>query len=92
MIRITIENIFFFLLPTLLYVAWIAYQRDDWPGFGAVLREAPLLKLFVSGAAFMLIMLVLLSSRSQNTPGDVYAPPVFKDGKLQPGQKVPSEK
>ena len=91
MIRIVIENIFFFLLPSLLYLAWIAFQRDDWPGIGAVVRTAPLVYLFVAGAALMLTVLVVFSSRSHNQPDDVYVPPIFKDGRVQPGHTVPKE-
>jgi hypothetical protein len=90
MIRIVIENIFFFLLPTLLYVAWIAFRRNDWPGVFTILREAPLGKLFIAGAILMLTTLVLLSSRSTNMPRDVYEPPVMRDGVLQPGRRIPA--
>lgn len=92
MMRIVIENFFFFLLPTLLYLVWIAFQRNDWPGLGTVLRQAPLLYLFVAGAALMLSILVMFSSRSHNGPGDGYAPPIYKDGKLEPGHSVPASK
>ena len=88
MIRITIENIFVFLLPVIGYIAWEAFKRNDWPGLAAVLRDAPLIKLFVAGAALMLTTLALFSSRSHNTPDEAYVPPVFKDGKLQPGHAV----
>ena len=88
MIRIVIENIFFFLLPTLGYIGWVAFKRNDWPGLSAVLSDAPLLKLFVLGAALMLVTLALFSTRSHNTPNEAYVPPVFKDGKLQPGYSV----
>lgn len=90
MIRIVVENIFFFLLPTLAYLAWYAYQHNEWPGFGHVLRAAPLITLFVAGAVLMLTTLVLFSSRSQNSPHDVYVPPEVIDGKLQPGHRVPT--
>jgi hypothetical protein len=89
MIRIVIENLFFFLLPTLLYVTWVAFKENDWRDVKRVLRRAPLLKLFVAGAVIMLATLVLFSSRSGNDPHDVYLPPELKDGKLQPGQRMP---
>jgi hypothetical protein len=92
MIRITIENVFFFLVPTLVYIAWIAFKRDDWPGLWEVLKVAPLLNLFVLGAAMMLTTLVLFSSHANNTPDETYVPPVFQDGKLQPGHPVPASK
>jgi Family of unknown function (DUF6111) len=92
MIRIVIENVFFFLVPTLVYITWEAYRRKTWPGLSEVLRTAPLLNLFVLGAAMMLLMLVAFSSRTHNTPDEAYVPPVFQDGKLQPGHAQPASK
>lgn len=89
MIRIFIENIFFFLLPTLAYIAWVAFRKDDWPGLQMVIREAPLLWLFGAGAALMLATLVAFSAVSTGgKPGESYQPPVFKDGHLVPGHTL----
>jgi Family of unknown function (DUF6111) len=88
MIRIVIENIFFFLIPTFGYIAWVAFSRNDWPGLGEVIKRAPLLNLFIAGAILMFTTLILFSSRSHNTPDEAYVPPVFRDGKLQPGRAV----
>lgn len=88
MTRILLENVFFFLLPTLLYIAWIAFSENEWDGLAAVIREAPLLRLFVAGAALMLMTLTLFSSRSHNNPHDAYAPPSFEHGKIEPGHSV----
>ncbi len=92
MIRIVIENIFVFLLPALVYIAWIAFSRNDWPGIWHVLKEAPLLYLFLIGAGLMFATLVAFSSRSHNAPGEAYVPPVFKDGHVEPGHSVPASK
>jgi hypothetical protein len=92
MIRIVIENAFVFLIPTLLYIAWIAFIRDDWPGLGPVIKAAPLTQLFALGTAMILTALVVFSSRSGNTPDEAYVPPLVQDGKLQPGHAVPSSK
>ena len=85
MIRIVIENVFFFLLPSLLYLAYIAFIRNDWPGLGTVVRAAPLLKLFALGAAMMLASLVVFSSKSGHDPREKYTPPSYSDGKLNSG-------
>jgi Family of unknown function (DUF6111) len=85
MIRIVIENVFFFLLPSLLYLAYIAFIRNDWPGLGPVVREAPLVKLFVLGAALMLAALLAFSSKSGHDPREPYTPPSYTDGKLNSG-------
>jgi len=88
MIRIVIENIFFFMLPTLFYIAWVAFTENDWADFSSVIREAPLFRLFLAGAALMLGTLIAFSSRSHNGPHDVYIPPTMEDGKLEPGHSV----
>ena len=85
MIRIVIENVFFFLLPSLLYLAYIAFIRNDWPGVGAVVRAAPLLKLFALGAALMLSSLFIFSSKSGHDPREQYTPPSYSDGTLKSG-------
>lgn len=88
MIRIVVENIFFFMLPTVAYIAWVAFKEDEWEGIVAVIRRAPLLRLFVAGAVLMLGTLVMFSSRSHNDPQDVYIPPSIQDGKLTPGRTI----
>lgn len=92
MIRIVIENIFLFMLPTVLYLAWVAFTENEWAGLPTVIREAPLLRLFVAGAALMLATLVTFSSRSHNNPHDVYVPPSIEDGKIEPGHTLRTPK
>ena len=88
MILILFESLFVFLLPTLLYFAWVAFSEDKWPGWGALTREAPLLPLFGAGAALMLATLIFFSSGSYNSPQDVYVPPSIENGKIEPGHSV----
>jgi hypothetical protein len=88
MIRIVIENIFFFLLPTLFYVAWVAFRDDEWSGLSAVIRQAPLVRLFLAGAVLMLTTLIAFSSRTYNDPHDIYVPQSMRDGKLEPGRAI----
>ncbi|HVZ03505.1 DUF6111 family protein [Hyphomicrobium sp.] len=88
MIRIVVENVFFFLLPTLLYIAWVAFRSDEWAGLPAVMRQAPLLRLFIAGAALMLTTLITFSSRTYNAPQDVYVPQSMHDGKLEPSRSI----
>lgn len=92
MIRIVLENIFFFLLPTISYLVYVAFKRDDWPGLWTVLRNAPLVQLFVTGAALMIVTLVAFSSTSGHRPGEAYTPPSYEDGKLQPGNSATGKK
>jgi hypothetical protein len=88
MIRIVIENVFFFLLPTLVYISWVAFRDDEWSGLQEIVRKAPLLKLFIAGAVLMLTTLVVFSSRTYNAPQDVYVPQSMHDGKLEPGRTI----
>ena len=90
MIRIVIENVFVFLLPTLIYIGWVAFVRNDWPGLFAVLKAAPLVNLFIAGAVMMLLALLVFSSRTGNAPGEAYVPPSFEGGKFNPGHSVPA--
>jgi hypothetical protein len=92
MIRVLIENILIFLLPAMSYVAWVAFKRDTWPGLGVVLNEAPLVKLFAIGAGLMLTALIAFSSTSGGRPGEAYQPPIFKDGRVEPGHTTPQTK
>lgn len=88
MIRIVIENIFFFLLPTFLYIIWFAFSEDEWPGLMTVISRAPLIRLFFVGAALMLGTLIAFSSHTYNSPNDVYVPASVVDGKLEPAHSI----
>lgn len=86
MIRIVIENILLFLLPTLCYLVWIFMTRQDVKGGLRALDDAPLLWLFVAGASLVLVTLVMFGSTSGGKPGQHYSPPVIKDGRIEPGR------
>ena len=62
MIRIVAENILLFLLPTIVYVAYVYMTREEKPGAMRVLDDAPLIWLFVAGAALVVITLVSFGS------------------------------
>lgn len=85
MIRIIAENILVFLSPTLIYIAWVAFRSDEWPGLFRVLSNAPLVWLFLAGAAMMLLALVVFSSSSGGKPGQAYDPATIQDGHVVPG-------
>jgi hypothetical protein len=93
MIRIVIENILLFLLPTLAYLGWVLIARPDslerTPDGRIrptrVLNDAPLLWLAASGTILLIIVLVAFGKTSGGRPDQTYSPPVFKDGKIQPG-------
>lgn len=85
MIRIVAENILLFLLPTIVYVAYTYMTREERPAAAHVLDDAPLIWLFAAGAAVVLITLISFGSVTGGKPGQVYTPPSFKDGKIEPG-------
>ena len=74
------------LLPTLIYVAYIYMTREEKPDAARVLHDAPLIWLFVAGAALVIATLVVFGSISGGKPGQVYIPPVLKDGRIEPGR------
>jgi hypothetical protein len=93
MIRIVIENVLLFLLPTLLYVAWILMtrrQQTSGPDAEAshstkLLDDAPLIWIFAAGAVLVVVTLVAFESPTGGKPGQHYVPPSYKDGHIEPG-------
>jgi hypothetical protein len=85
MIRIVAENIALFLLPTIVYIAFIYLTREDKPGATSVLDDAPLIWLFVAGAVLVVATLATFGSVTGGKPGQVYTPPSLKDGRIEPG-------
>lgn len=87
MIRIVIENVLLFLTPTLVYVAYVYMRRlMDGGASGNVLDEAPLVWLVAVGAALVIGTLVIYGMGPGGRPGQAYQPPVYRDGKIEPGQ------
>ena len=85
MIRIVAENILLFLLPTIVYIAYVYMTREEKTGSARVLDDAPLVWLFVAGALIVLVVLVTFGSRTGGIPGQTYTPPSLKDGRIEPG-------
>jgi hypothetical protein len=85
MIRMVAENIFLLLLPTIIYVAYIYMTREEKPEAIRALDDAPLIWLFVAGAALVLITMLSFGSVGGGKPGQVYTPPTLKDGRIEPG-------
>ena len=86
MIRIVIENILLFLLPTLVYAAYVVLKRGGDTTTGVVLNDAPLLYLFAAGALLVVGTLLVFGSVSGGKPGQIYEPAVMKDGRIEPGR------
>jgi hypothetical protein len=86
MIRVVLENVLLFLLPTFIYVSYKLATRRNETTPTAVLEEAPLVVLFVLGALLMTAALTLFATTGGGKPGQAYQPGVLKDGKIEPGR------
>lgn len=86
MIRVVIENLLLFLLPALIYVAYMYAVRRGTLGEDRVIEDAPLLWLFAAGAALVLITLVAFGSMSGGKPGQAYEPARLENGRIEPGR------
>ena len=86
MLRIIIENILLFLAPTIVYAAFVYMTREERGGGAArVLDDAPFVWLFVAGLVIVLVVLATFGSITGGKPGQVYTPPTFKNGHIEPG-------
>jgi hypothetical protein len=84
-VRVVIENILLFLLPTAMYLGYVLLTRSH-ASAGAVINDAPLIWLFVAGALLVAATLVYYGTITPGgKPGAVYTPPHVKDGRIEPG-------
>ena len=87
MIRVVIENVLLFLLPTAVYLAYVLLTRRTANSANDVLNEAPLVWLFMLGALCVAATLVYYATITPGgTPGQTYTPPHMKNGRIEPGQ------
>lgn len=90
MIRVVIENVLLFIAPTALYIAYVYLVRRTGKGEGAdkeLLADAPVLALCLSGAAVVLLVMLVFGSMKGGKPSEGYEPPVMRDGKIVPGHQ-----
>jgi hypothetical protein len=87
MIRVMLENVALFLLPTAVYFAYRYLTMGEDRSAGGAMRDAPLFALFAIGAAIVLTVLIVFSqSNTAGKPGQRYEPPVLRGGKIEPGR------
>lgn len=85
MIRVVVENIVLFLLPTAIYVTYVLLTRHPDSEEG-LLDDAPFMWLMLSGTVLVFVVLIAFGSTSGGKPGQAYTPPsLTKDGKIDPG-------
>lgn len=86
MIRIIVENVLLFLLPTAMYLAYVLLTRRATTA-GTIANDAPLLWLFVAGAVLVAATLIYYGATATGgRPDQTYTPPRMKDGRIEPGQ------
>ena len=88
MIRLILENIILFLLPTLMYVIYTMIRRSEEKEntVSRALNSAPLVPLFAFGFVLMISVLAYFGAQSKSgKPGQVYYPPEVVNGKVKPG-------
>jgi len=89
MIRLILENIILFLLPTAMYVIYTMIRRSEEKDntLTRALNAAPLVPLFTVGFILMISVLAYFGSKSKGgQPGQVYHPPEVVNGKIKPGR------
>lgn len=86
MIRIIVENILLFLLPAAVYITYHYIAQGEGRSASQAVSDAPLVWLFGFGALVVIAALVLFGQTEGGRPGQSYVPPVFKDGRIEPGQ------
>lgn len=92
MIRVVLENVVLFLLPSLAYIAY-TWMMAAAPSDGSaprsaneIIDDAPLLWLFATGAALVLLTLIAFGDTTGGgKPGQNYEPPSMKNGHIEPG-------
>lgn len=88
MTRIVLQYVLPLLLPTLVFVGWIALTRK--PGQSpndmlVRLQDGPWFWLVVCGFALMLAGLAVLGLGQGSDPGGTYHPPQYEGGRVVPG-------
>jgi len=81
-------------LPSLLYLAWLAYQnrRIARGGKGALLRwqEGPWAWLFAGGLVLAVAVSILISALGRHGTEGRYVPPRLEGGQVTPGHVEPA--
>ena len=89
MMRIVIENIILFLLPSVAYFTYVYLRANDaQTGTGEradLWSDAPIVWLMLAGALLMLAVTFTFATFEGGKPGQTYIPPHMQDGEIVPG-------
>ncbi len=92
MIRIVFFYLVPFLLPTMVYAAWLWYRAryvETHEGKTPGLEKGPWPLLLFLGAVLVLIMLGVTALLGGGAADSHYVPPHLEDGKMIPGRMEP---
>lgn len=84
MIRIVIEHLLLFLLPTIVYVVYHILVARRSTTVGEALSVAPLIWLFGAGLATVAAFIAYFATFEGGRPGEAYYPPVEQNGRIVP--------
>ena len=85
MIRVFLECLTLFFIPTVIYVAFAVLTRRPDTTVLTIVSRAPVLTLSVLGACIVTGVLGYFGNVGDGKPGQTYEPAVVKDGKVIPG-------
>jgi Family of unknown function (DUF6111) len=88
--RVVLTVLLPLLLPTLLYVLWLATARPASLA-GPAPRPLPWPWLLAAGLGLVAVLFYLAGTRLGGAPDAVYVPPKYTDGEIVPGHLVPAE-
>ncbi len=89
MVRIIIQHLLLFLLPTVMYGVYLSWARRRAQAAGRTApmwEEGPWFWLIVSGGLLVLFSLAALATFGGAGPEAVYEPSSIQDGKIVPGR------
>jgi hypothetical protein len=91
--RGVVQGILLFLIPFVLYFAWLFLMRRVGPGGGAGVRaiawrDAPWLVLTVTGVILLMVGLLWFAEQRAMRPGDPYQPARIEDGRVTEGGRM----
>ncbi|MFP3920064.1 MAG: DUF6111 family protein [Dichotomicrobium sp.] len=85
MIRVILINLFLFLLPFIIYFAYVYLIRSA-RGKNEPISLTPLIVLFCIGLGLMVGAVAYFIQFESGEPGQRYVPPRVENGVLQPGR------
>ncbi len=84
MFRIALIDIFLFLLPFLIYGAYMVTVKGVAPE--NLWQNAPVFWLLTAAIGLLLVVMAMLIQFSGGKPGGTYHPPSLENGVIKPGE------